>query len=91
MGEAMGVFFLGLAYGATICSLTCLPCLGTYLMGCGNGFRDGIIASLRRFKDDAKEVSSGFECGIGLENYGSIKIGDYLETYEIVEVKRVLE
>jgi len=46
MGEATGVFLLGLAYGATVCSLTCLPCLGTYLMGCGNGFRDGVIASL---------------------------------------------
>jgi cytochrome c-type biogenesis protein len=46
MGEAMGVFLLGLAYGATVCSLTCLPCLGTFLMGCGNGFRDGLIAGL---------------------------------------------
>ncbi len=46
MGEATGVFLLGLAYGATVCSLTCLPCLGTYLMGCGNGFRDGVIAAL---------------------------------------------
>lgn len=46
MGEAMETFLLGLAYGATVCSLTCLPCLGTYLIGCGNGFRDGVIASL---------------------------------------------
>ena len=46
MGEAPGVFLLGMAYGATVCSLTCLPCLGTYLMGCGNGFRDGVIASI---------------------------------------------
>ena len=46
MGEATGIFLLGLAYGATVCSLTCLPCLGTYLMGCGNGFRDGLIASM---------------------------------------------
>jgi len=45
MGEATGVFLLGLAYGATVCSLTCLPCLGTFLMGCGNGFRDGIIGA----------------------------------------------
>jgi cytochrome c-type biogenesis protein len=46
MGEATGLFLMGLAYGATVCSLTCLPCLGTYLMGCGNGFRDGVIASI---------------------------------------------
>jgi sulfite exporter TauE/SafE len=46
MGEASGIFLLGLAYGATVCSLTCLPCLGTFLMGCGNGFRDGVIGSL---------------------------------------------
>ena len=46
MGEATGLFLMGMAYGATVCSLTCLPCLGTYLMGCGNGFRDGVIASL---------------------------------------------
>jgi cytochrome c biogenesis protein CcdA len=46
MGEATGLFLMGLAYGATVCSLTCLPCLGTYLMGCGNGFRDGVVASM---------------------------------------------
>jgi cytochrome c biogenesis protein CcdA len=46
MAETTGVFLLGLTYGATVCSLTCLPCLGTYLMGCGNGFRDGLIASM---------------------------------------------
>jgi len=46
MGEATGLFLMGLAYGTTVCSLTCLPCLGTYLMGCGNGFRDGVIASM---------------------------------------------
>ena len=46
MGEATGMLLMGLAYGATVCSLTCLPCLGTYLMGCGNGFRDGLIASM---------------------------------------------
>jgi thiol:disulfide interchange protein DsbD len=40
------MLLMGLAYGATVCSLTCLPCLGTYLMGCGNGFRDGLIASM---------------------------------------------
>ena len=56
--------------------------------------RDGIvvadtkIATLQREKDQAKEVKKGFECGITLENYSDIKIGDTLEIYEEVEVKR---
>ncbi len=48
----------------------------------------GRIASLRRFKDDVKEVSAGFECGIGLEGFQDIKEGDVLETFEMREVKR---
>ena len=43
---------------------------------------NGAIASLRRFKDDVREVQSGFECGIGLENYQDLKPGDVIETYE---------
>ncbi len=56
--------------------------------------RDGIViyegklASLRRYKDDVKSVKSGFECGIGLENFQDIHIGDVIETYQIVEVAR---
>ncbi len=48
----------------------------------------GRIASLRRFKDDVKEVSAGFECGIGLEAFQDIKEGDVLETFEMREVKK---
>jgi len=51
---------------------------------------EGKIISLRRFKDDVKEVASGFECGIGLENFDDIKVGDVMETYQINEVKRTL-
>lgn len=53
--------------------------------------RDGVviftgkISSLKRFKDDAKEVMKGYECGIGIENYNDIKIGDVVEAFEIVE------
>jgi translation initiation factor IF-2 len=43
---------------------------------------NGIISSLKRFKDDAKEVKEGFECGIGLENYSDVKPGDIIETFE---------
>ncbi len=49
---------------------------------------DGTIASLRRFKDDVREVASGFECGIALENYNDIKEGDSIEVYLIREVAR---
>ena len=49
---------------------------------------EGNISSLKRFKDDAKEVAQGFECGIGLENYNDIKVGDVIECYHMVEVER---
>ncbi|AOT68235.1 translation initiation factor IF-2 [Geosporobacter ferrireducens] len=49
---------------------------------------EGSISSLKRFKDDAKEVNTGYECGIGLENYNDIKEGDIVEPYTIEEVKR---
>ncbi len=51
---------------------------------------DGKVASLRRFKEDAREVSSGYECGIGLENYSDVKVGDVIEVYEMEEVARRL-
>ncbi len=46
------------------------------------------ISSLKRFKDDAKEVASGYECGVGLEKFNDIKEGDILEAFEMVEVKQ---
>ena len=52
---------------------------------------DGKISSLKRFKDDVKEVNTGFECGIGLENFDDIKVNDVLEVYKVVETKRTLE
>jgi len=52
---------------------------------------NGKIVSLRRFKDDAKEVQSGYECGIGIENYNDVKVDDVIEGYEIEEVKPVVE
>ena len=44
---------------------------------------EGKMSSLRRFKDDAKEVATGFECGIGIENYNDLKPGDIIEAYQI--------
>jgi translation initiation factor IF-2 len=49
---------------------------------------DGVISSLKRFKDDVREVASGFECGIGFENYNDLKEGDSIEDYLIREVAR---
>ena len=48
------------------------------------------LESLKRFKDDAREVKSGFECGLSLKNYDDLKVGDQLEAYEVVEVARTL-
>src|ERR687897_667221 len=51
---------------------------------------DGRVGSLRRFKDDVREVSEGFECGIGIENFNDVKEGDIIEAYEVREVAREL-
>lgn len=50
----------------------------------------GVLGSLKRFKDDAKEVVKGFECGLNIENYNDIKIGDMIEAFQNVEVKKNL-
>lgn len=58
--------------------------------------RDGVVVytgkidSLRRFKDDVKEVQTGFECGIGVENFNDIKLGDHLEAFVLDEVAGIL-
>ncbi|MEX0719270.1 MAG: translation initiation factor IF-2 [Balneolaceae bacterium] len=52
---------------------------------------DGEIDALKRFKDDVKEVSSGYECGISIQGYNDIKVGDQFESYKITEEKRTLE
>jgi translation initiation factor IF-2 len=51
----------------------------------------GNMASLKRFKDDVKEVREGLECGIGIENFNDVKVGDRIEVYRIEEVRRLLE
>ena len=58
--------------------------------------RDGIqlhtgkVTSLKRFKDDAREVESGFECGVGIDNYLDIREGDQFEVYEMKEIAKKL-
>ena len=51
---------------------------------------NGSIASLKRFKDDVKEVAKGYECGIMLENYNDVRVGDVFETYKEVAKKQTL-
>jgi len=61
-----------------------------------NVIRDGVVkysgkvASLKRFKDDAKEVKAGYECGLGIENWQDLQVGDTIEAFEYVEIKRKL-
>jgi translation initiation factor IF-2 len=52
---------------------------------------EGKMSSLRRFKDDVKEVNSGYECGIGLESYNDVKPGDVFEVFEVKEVAATLD
>jgi translation initiation factor IF-2 len=59
--------------------------------------RDGVVVwqgdlgSLRRFKDDVREVTNGFECGIGLQGYNDVKEGDVIECFEIERIQATLE
>jgi translation initiation factor IF-2 len=58
--------------------------------------RDGIVvhtgslSTLKRFKDDVKEASAGMECGLSIDNFNDVKVGDIVEGYEEIEVKRKL-
>jgi len=58
--------------------------------------RDNVVAhtgeldSLKRFKDDVREVKAGFECGLSVKNFDDLKVGDQVEAYEVVEVARSL-
>jgi translation initiation factor IF-2 len=52
---------------------------------------DGTLASLKRFKDDVREVREGFECGMGVENFNDVKVGDLIEAYRVEEVARSLD
>jgi translation initiation factor IF-2 len=51
---------------------------------------EGELESLRRFKDDVQEVRNGMECGIGVKNYNDVRVGDQIEVFEIIEIKRSL-
>jgi translation initiation factor IF-2 len=48
------------------------------------------MSSLKRFKDDVREVATGYECGIGLENYNDVKVGVIIEAFEMESIKTIL-
>jgi len=52
---------------------------------------EGTVASLKRFKEDVREVTAGLECGVGLNGFDDIKVGDVIEAYQVVEIKRSLD
>ena len=51
---------------------------------------EGVIGSLKRFKEDVREVREGYECGINVEGFNDVKVGDVIEAYKIEEVQRTL-
>ncbi|MEP7329762.1 MAG: hypothetical protein ABI777_11160, partial [Betaproteobacteria bacterium] len=51
---------------------------------------EGELDSLKRFKDDVREVKAGFECGLSIKNYNEVEVNDQLEVFEVVEVSRTL-
>ena len=52
---------------------------------------EGELATLKRFKDDVKEVNAGYECGLNIHNFNDIKVGDIIEAYKIIETKKKLD
>jgi translation initiation factor IF-2 len=52
---------------------------------------EGVLESLRRFKDDVQKVEGGTECGIGVKNYNDVKVGDQIECFQRIEVKRTVK
>ncbi|MEX2421457.1 MAG: EF-Tu/IF-2/RF-3 family GTPase, partial [Actinomycetota bacterium] len=81
---------VGIAAGSYILSGTITRGNKARLVRDGVVVYDGRVDTLRRFKDDVREVKEGFECGIGLENYQDVKEGDIIEAYEVREVARSL-
>jgi translation initiation factor IF-2 len=81
---------LGLVAGCMVTSGTITRDARARLVRDGTVVYEGKVASLRRFKDDVREVKEGFECGIGLENFQDVKDGDVIEAFEVREVARSL-
>ncbi|MGH2691327.1 MAG: translation initiation factor IF-2 [Actinomycetota bacterium] len=81
---------MGMVAGCYVVSGTLTRGNRARLVRDGTVVYDGKIETLRRFKDDVREVAEGFECGVGLENFQDMKEGDVIEAYEVREVARSL-
>ncbi|NLY82357.1 MAG: translation initiation factor IF-2 [Clostridiales bacterium] len=79
---------IGIVGGAYVTEGKVLRNAEVRLVRDGIVIHEGKISSLRRFKDDAKEVNQGYECGIGIEKYNDIKIDDTIECFQMVEIKK---
>lgn len=79
---------VGVVGGAYVLEGKVLRNAGVRLVRDGIVIHEGKISSLKRFKDDAKEVNQGYECGIGIENYNDIKEGDIIEAFKMEEIAR---
>ena len=88
--ETFKVPRLGLIAGCSVRSGTIQRGGRARVIRDGSEIYDGVVGSLRRFKDDVKEVREGFECGIGIENFNDIKLGDVIECYRKEQVARTL-
>ena len=86
--ETFNVSGLGTIAGCYVADGTVNRAADVRIVRDGVVIHEGRISSLRRFKDDVREVSHGYECGIGIEKYNDIKIGDQIEAYEMQEVMR---
>ncbi|MCH7874484.1 MAG: translation initiation factor IF-2 [Gemmatimonadetes bacterium] len=82
---------LGVIAGCLVSSGTITRAAKVRVVRDGVEIYDSVIASLRRFKDDVREVKEGLECGIGIENFNDVKVRDVLEAYRIEQIARTLE
>jgi translation initiation factor IF-2 len=89
--ETFSVPKIGLIAGSLVTDGKILYGCNIRLLRDGKIVFDGKLSSLKRFKDDVKEVKNGFECGIGLQDFNDVKVNDIFEAYMIVEKKRTLD
>jgi translation initiation factor IF-2 len=88
--EVFKVSKVGTIAGCTVRAGTIVRTAKARVVRDGKSVYTGNISSLKRFKDDVKEVKEGLECGIGIENFNDVKVGDRIEAYRVEEVKRSL-
>ncbi|HEU5039973.1 MAG TPA: EF-Tu/IF-2/RF-3 family GTPase, partial [Gemmatimonadales bacterium] len=82
---------VGTIAGCTVRSGTIQRTAKARIMRDGVVVYTGTLSSLKRFKDDVREVREGLECGIGIENFNDLKVGDRIESFRMEEVKRTLQ